>query len=92
MDELPLPHKQMWREASWVYLVIHSLTQQRLTEWGLATSQEARGISSMREEALETWAGTERLHSQLLCTEDKLLPLQNSVSTPVKWVLIPQHL
>lgn len=67
MDELPCPHKQMWREASWVHLVIHCLTQQRLTEWGLATSQETRGSSSMREEALETWAGTERLHSQLLC-------------------------
>lgn len=37
------------------------------TNSGLATSQEARGISSMGEEALEIWAGTESLHSQRLC-------------------------
>lgn len=53
-------------EASWVHLVTHSLTQQRVTEWRLATSQEARGISSVEEEAIEIWGETESLQPQLL--------------------------
>lgn len=65
-DEFHGPRKQVWREASWVHLVIHSLTQQRVTEWRLATSQEARGISAVEEEALEIWGETESLQLQLL--------------------------
>lgn len=91
MDELPCPHKQVWRETSWVHLVIHSLLQQTV-DWPLA--RKPGGFPQWEKRHLKFGLG------QKVCipsvsvtrTEDKLLPLQISLSAPVSGYIIPQHL
>ena len=88
MDELPCPHKQMWREASRVPLVIHSLIQQRV-DWPLA--RKPGGFPQFEKRHLKLGLRQKVCipSVSVTCTEGKLLPLWISVSAPVSGYIIP---